>query len=133
MKWIYLFIAGALEITWAVTMKMSNGFTLLIPSIITGIGYIASAVFLSIALKQLPPGTAWHACQSHHTRKKTAGTGRVSCTNDASRLQKWHLAYKTGVSFTNMQFSIYKQASRLTNWNLGLQLSQLSTLYCKKQ
>ena len=29
MKWIYLFVAGALEITWAVTMKMSNGFTLL--------------------------------------------------------------------------------------------------------
>ena len=40
-------------------MKMSNGFTLLIPSIITGIGYIASAVFLSIALKQLPLGTAY--------------------------------------------------------------------------
>ena len=59
MKWIYLLIAGALEITWAVTMKMSNGFTLLIPSIITGIGYIASAVFLSIALKQLPLGTAY--------------------------------------------------------------------------
>ena len=50
MKWFYLFVAGALEITWAVTMKMSNGFTLLTPSIITGIGYIASAVFLSIAL-----------------------------------------------------------------------------------
>ncbi len=59
MKWIYLLIAGALEITWAVTMKMSNGFTLLIPSIITGIGYIASAVFLSIALKQLPLGAAY--------------------------------------------------------------------------
>lgn len=59
MKWIYLFIAGALEITWAVTMKMSNGFTLLIPSVITGVGYIASAVFLSIALKQLPLGTAY--------------------------------------------------------------------------
>ena len=28
MKWIYLFIAGALEVTWAVTMKMSNGFTM---------------------------------------------------------------------------------------------------------
>jgi quaternary ammonium compound-resistance protein SugE len=40
MKWIYLFIAGALEITWAVTMKMSNGFSELIPSIITGVGYI---------------------------------------------------------------------------------------------
>ncbi|WP_022779705.1 DMT family transporter [Butyrivibrio sp. AE3009] len=59
MKWIYLFIAGALEITWAVTMKMSDGFSLLIPSIITGAGYIASAVFLSIALKQLPLGTAY--------------------------------------------------------------------------
>ena len=54
MKWIYLFIAGTLEITWAITMKMSNGFTVLIPSIITGVGYIASAVFLSIALRQLP-------------------------------------------------------------------------------
>ena len=59
MKWIYLFIAGALEITWAVTMKMSNGFTLLIPSIVTGVGYIASALFLSIALKHLPLGTAY--------------------------------------------------------------------------
>ena len=59
MKWFYLFIAGALEITWAITMKMSDGFTVLLPSIITGIGYIASAVFLSIALKQLPLGTAY--------------------------------------------------------------------------
>ena len=59
MKWLYLFIAGALEITWAITMKMSDGFTVLIPAVITGIGYIASAVFLSVALKQLPLGTAY--------------------------------------------------------------------------
>ena len=59
MKWLYLFIAGALEITWAITMKMSDGFTVLIPAVITGIGYIASAVFLSVALKQLPIGTAY--------------------------------------------------------------------------
>lgn len=59
MKWFYLFIAGALEITWAITMKMSDGFTILIPSIITGIGYIASAVFLSVALKELPLGIAY--------------------------------------------------------------------------
>ena len=51
MKWIYLLIAGALEITWAVAMKMSNGFTVLIPSIVTGVGYIASDVFLAIALR----------------------------------------------------------------------------------
>ncbi len=59
MKWIYLLIAGALEVTWAVTMKMSNGFTVLVPSLITGAGYIASAVFLSVALRQLPLGTAY--------------------------------------------------------------------------
>ena len=59
MKWIILLIAGALEITWAVAMKMSNGFTVLVPSIVTGVGYIASAVFLAIALKQLPLGTAY--------------------------------------------------------------------------
>ena len=59
MKWIYLLIAGALEITWAVAMKMSIGFTVLIPSIVTGVGYIASAVFLAIALRQLPLGTAY--------------------------------------------------------------------------
>ena len=59
MKWIYLLIAGALEITWAITMKMSNGFSVLIPSIITVVGYIASAVFLSMALKGLPIGTAY--------------------------------------------------------------------------
>ena len=40
-------------------MKKSNGFTALIPSIITGVGYIASAVFLAVALKQLPLGTAY--------------------------------------------------------------------------
>lgn len=59
MKWIYLFIAGALEITWAVTMKMSEGFTVLVPSVVTGVGYILSAVFLSVALKELPLGTAY--------------------------------------------------------------------------
>ena len=59
MKWVMLLIAGILEITWAVAMKFSNGFTVLIPSIVTAVGYIASAVFLAIALKQLPLGTAY--------------------------------------------------------------------------
>jgi len=59
MEWIYLLIAGVLEVTWAVFMKMSDGFTRLMPSIITGIGYIASAVFLALALRKLPLGTAY--------------------------------------------------------------------------
>ena len=59
MEWIYLLIAGILEVTWAVFMKMSDGFTRKIPSIITAVGYIASAVFLAFALKKLPLGTAY--------------------------------------------------------------------------
>ena len=59
MKWLMLLIAGILEVTWAVAMKYSEGFTVVIPTIITGIGYIASALFLSLALKELPLGTAY--------------------------------------------------------------------------
>ena len=59
MKWIILALAGVLEVTWACAMKYSEGFTQLVPSVITAIGYIASAVFLALALKELPLGTAY--------------------------------------------------------------------------
>jgi len=59
MEWIMLLIAGILEVTWAVAMKMSEGFSRLWPSIVTAIGYIASAVFLALALRKLPLGTAY--------------------------------------------------------------------------
>lgn len=59
MQWIILLLAGLFEIGWAIAMKYSNGFTVLLPSVITAVGYIASAVFLSMALKQLPLGTAY--------------------------------------------------------------------------
>ena len=59
MKWIMLTLAGVLEVTWACAMKYSEGFTRLVPSVITTVGYIASAVFLSLALKELPLGTAY--------------------------------------------------------------------------
>lgn len=59
MQWIMLILAGVFEITWAVAMKYSNGFSVLLPSVITVAGYIASAVFLAISLKHLPLGTAY--------------------------------------------------------------------------
>jgi quaternary ammonium compound-resistance protein SugE len=59
MKWVMLALAGVLEVTWACAMKFSDGFTQLVPSIITAVGYIASALFLSLALKELPLGTAY--------------------------------------------------------------------------
>ena len=59
MKWLLLVLAGILEVTWAVAMKYAEGFTQLVPSIVTAVGYIASALFLSLALKELPLGTAY--------------------------------------------------------------------------
>ena len=59
MQWFLLILAGVFEVTWAIAMKYSNGFTVLIPSVITVVGYIASAVFLALALKHLPLGTAY--------------------------------------------------------------------------
>ncbi len=59
MEWIMLLIAAVLEVTWAVFMKMSEGFTRMLPSVITAVGYIASAVFLALAMRKLPLGTAY--------------------------------------------------------------------------
>ena len=59
MKWLLLLLAGIFEIIWAIAMKYSNGFTIIIPSIITAITYILSAIFLALALKHLPLGTTY--------------------------------------------------------------------------
>lgn len=57
--WIFLFIAGLLEVAWAIGLKYSQGFTRLFPSVITVSGMILSFYFLSQALKWLPIGTAY--------------------------------------------------------------------------
>lgn len=59
MHWILLFVAGLFEISWAVGLKFSHGFTQIIPSVLTVLGMVASFYFLSLALKNLPLGTAY--------------------------------------------------------------------------
>lgn len=59
MAWFYLFVAGLFETGWAVGLKYADGFTKLWPSLATGIAMVASFVFLSLALKTLPVGTAY--------------------------------------------------------------------------
>lgn len=59
MAWVYLLIAGLLEIVWAYFMKQSDGFTRLWPSVAT-IGFmVVSFALLSLAMKSLPMGTAY--------------------------------------------------------------------------
>ncbi|MCX6149119.1 MAG: multidrug efflux SMR transporter [Ignavibacteriales bacterium] len=59
MAWIYLLIASAFEITWAVGLKYTNGLTKPVPTGITVVAMLLSFVFLSQAAKQLPIGTAY--------------------------------------------------------------------------
>jgi quaternary ammonium compound-resistance protein SugE len=59
MNWLYLVIAGLLEIGWAIGLKYTEGWTKLLPSVLTGAAMLASFYFLSLALKTLPIGTAY--------------------------------------------------------------------------
>lgn len=59
LAWIYLVIAGFLEVVWATGMKYSEGFTRLGPSVVTLVAMIASFVLLSMSMRTLPLGTAY--------------------------------------------------------------------------
>jgi quaternary ammonium compound-resistance protein SugE len=59
MDWIYLVLAGLLEIGWAVGLKYSDGFSKPIPTIMTVITMVASFTLLAIALKSIPVGTGY--------------------------------------------------------------------------
>ena len=59
MAWIYLLLAGILEIVWAYSMKQSDGFTRLIPTTVTIVAMVASFALLAAAMRSLPLGTAY--------------------------------------------------------------------------
>lgn len=59
MAWIYLVIAGITEIGWALGLKYTEGWTKLIPSILTIIGMVVSFYFLSLSLKTIPVSTGY--------------------------------------------------------------------------
>ena len=61
MPWLYLLLAGLLEVGWAIGLKYTNGFTRLWPSDGTGAAMIVSFFFLSLALKTIPVGTGYAA------------------------------------------------------------------------
>jgi quaternary ammonium compound-resistance protein SugE len=59
MAWFLLIVAGAFETAWAIGLKYSDGFSKLVPSVLTVAAMAASIVLLSIALKSLPVGSAY--------------------------------------------------------------------------
>lgn len=59
MSWFILFVAGLLEIGWAIGLKYSVGFTKLWPTAWTVLSLVTSFLLLGLALKTLPVGTAY--------------------------------------------------------------------------
>lgn len=59
MDWAYLLLAGAFEIAWALGLKYTMNFTRLLPSVATVAAMALSFFFLSVALRNIPIGTAY--------------------------------------------------------------------------
>ncbi len=59
MSWCYLFLAGILEIVWVVALKMSDGFTKIVPSAVMVVTIVSSFVLLNLAIRNLPMGVAY--------------------------------------------------------------------------
>lgn len=59
MAWAYLVVAGLFECGWAIGLKYTDGFTKLIPSLLTVSAMAISFWLLSVAMKTIPVGTAY--------------------------------------------------------------------------
>ena len=59
MAWLYLFVAGLFEMAWAIGLQYTEGFSRLVPSLLTVAAMILSLGLLGLALKTLPVGTAY--------------------------------------------------------------------------
>ena len=57
--WLLLIAAGLLEVVWAIGLKYTEGFSRLVPSVITIAAMIASVWLLAMALKSIPVGTGY--------------------------------------------------------------------------
>ena len=59
MPWLYLFVAGLLEVVWVIGMKYADGWTKLGPSVFTLTGMLASFYCLAQAVRTIPLGTGY--------------------------------------------------------------------------
>lgn len=57
--WIVLVLSGVLEAVWATALGKSEGLTRLAPSIVFGVGLVASMAGLAMAMREIPTGTAY--------------------------------------------------------------------------
>lgn len=59
MSWLFLLLAGLLEIVWAALLKLANGFENKTLGALAVLAMIASVWFLALSMRTLPLGTAY--------------------------------------------------------------------------
>lgn len=59
MNWLFLVLAGLLEVGWAVGLKYSEGFTRPLPSVLTVVAMVVGFYLLSLSMREIPLGTAY--------------------------------------------------------------------------
>lgn len=59
MSWVILIVSGVLEAVWATALGKSEGFTRLWPTVVFGLGLVASMAGLAVAMRDIPTGTAY--------------------------------------------------------------------------
>ena len=102
--WWILFIAGLLEVGWAVGLKYTVGFTRLWPSVFTIVAIVASMYLLSVAARDLPIGTAYAVW----TGIGAAGTAIVGIVLLGEPLTFWRIFFLVllGVAIGGLKLSM---------------------------
>nr|WP_314739015.1 multidrug efflux SMR transporter [uncultured Haemophilus sp.] len=59
LHWLFLALAIVSEVFASSMLKLSDGFTKILPTVGVAVGFIVSFYFLSLALKTMPLGTAY--------------------------------------------------------------------------
>ncbi|SDZ10448.1 multidrug efflux SMR transporter [Pseudomonas sp. NFIX28] len=59
MAWLFLLVAAAFEVTFAMAMKYADGFTRLWPSLLTVLAAVGGIYFLTLAMRELPVSIAY--------------------------------------------------------------------------
>lgn len=95
MAWLYLVVAGLLEIGWAVGLKYTEGFSRWWPSVGTVAAMVGSFVLLAQALKTIPVGTGY-AVWTGIGAAGTAAIGMLWLGESRSALRVFFLAMIVG-------------------------------------
>lgn len=59
LSWVYLFIAGLFEVSWAVSIKYCDGFKLNLALLVVVASMTCSMIFMWLALKTIPMGITY--------------------------------------------------------------------------